>query len=61
MRNGVLSHGKHLQNVAPESTLNVVEIDVGKVGALYLFRGVVDEDIDLSVSGLMLGNPLPVT
>jgi len=38
-------HGKHLKNVAPESALDIVQIDVGKVVAHDLLRGIVDKNV----------------
>lgn len=46
MRQGVFGHGKHLQDVAAERALDVVEVDFGKVLAHDLFGRVVDEDVD---------------
>lgn len=47
MRQRELRESKHLQDVAPEGTLDQVEIDVRKVLLHGLFARVVHEDVEL--------------
>jgi len=48
VREGVFGHGEHLQYVAAEGALDVGEVDLGKVLAHDLLRGVVDEDVQFA-------------
>jgi len=46
VRQRIFGHGKHLQDVALERALDIVEVNLGKVLAHDLLGGVVDEHVD---------------
>jgi hypothetical protein len=46
VRQGELGHGKHLQDVAAERALDIVEVDLGEVLAHHLLGRVVNQDVD---------------
>ena len=46
MRDRVLRDREHLENITSESALHLIKVDLGKVFAHLLFRGVIDQDID---------------
>lgn len=48
MRKRKLSHGEHLDDVALEKPLDLVQVNLRKVLAHELLRGIVHEDIELS-------------
>lgn len=44
----IFRHGKDLKDVASESTLDILQIDVLEVLAHDLLRSIVDQDVDLA-------------
>lgn len=50
VRDRVFGDGEHLEDVAAEDALDLLEIDFGEFCALDLLGGVVDEAVDPSVS-----------
>jgi hypothetical protein len=46
MRHRIFSHGKHLQDIAPKSTLHIIEINLANVVAHHLLRGIIDEHVE---------------
>ena len=53
VRDRVFGDGEHLEDVAAEDALDLLEIDFGKFCALDLLGGVVDEAVDPSVSTMV--------
>lgn len=49
VRDGVFGDGEHLEDVAAEHALHLLEIDVGELFALDLLGGVVDKAVDSSI------------
>lgn len=54
MRQGVLGHGEHLQDVGPEQGLHVVQINLLEVLTHELLERIVDQDIDPAESRQLL-------
>lgn len=52
MRQGELCYREHLDDVRLEYVFHCVEVDLREVAAHVLLRGVVDEDVDVSVSSV---------
>lgn len=52
MRQCELGYCKHLDDVRLEYVFHGVEVDLREVAAHVLLRGVVDEDVDMSVSAI---------
>jgi hypothetical protein len=50
MRHGVFCHGKHLQNVAAETALNGVEVNLCKILTHLLFGSIVDQNVKTAES-----------
>lgn len=54
MRQRELGYREHLDDVGLEYVFHCVEVDLREVAAHVLLRGVVDEDVDVSVSSVYL-------
>lgn len=54
VRQGILGQRKHLQDVAAERALHVVQVNLGKVLAHDLLGGIVDQHVEAAVSIDML-------
>lgn len=50
MWNGILGHGKHLEDIASERALHVFEVDIREVWTLDLLRGIVHQNVNLAIS-----------
>lgn len=59
VRDCVFRNREHLQDIATENTLHRVEVDLGKVLALHLLGGVVDQAVDSSVPDTPNSSSIP--